>query len=132
VSLQVFAKEAKTLSGMGVSRIVTDMAGWRGSSDQGYRIWPMFGYNTKPGQIESTAKDFIKDTSVSSSERSRIRVIGASKVTVLDLYRTAEGQNWWRQHGGNTSGYFDLTPGSRSMQVLQAYAAAKGLKWEDI
>jgi hypothetical protein len=40
--------------------------------------------------------------------------------SILDLF-AAGGSQWWKANGRQFDGKFDLTPGSRSMRVLEAY-----------
>jgi GNAT superfamily N-acetyltransferase len=131
VGLEVFAKQVKTLSSMGVARIGASMAGWRRSSDQGYFVWPLFGYNTRPGQLEGEYKFALRDKTLSRQDRSTLKRLGKNS-TLLDWYAHPALRNWWREHGAATSGQFDLRPGSRSMDQLQAYLSTKGIKWEDV
>lgn len=137
VGLRMFATEAKTLSELrdahgqrAVGRIGADMAGHKRSSDQGYRIWPLMGYNTRPGALGFYYKQLVKDKSVTAATRAAVKRLGP-KLTVLDLYALGpEARGWWREHGVAEAGFFDLTPGSRSMQVLRNYVASKGIDWE--
>ncbi len=138
IGVRVFAKEVKTLAGLRdaqgqqlVSRIGALMAGHRRSSDQGYYVWPLMGYNTRPGALRYYYREMVRDKSVSSGERARVRKLGAN-LTVQDLYQSAEGRAWWRQHGIAEAGTFDLTPGSRSLQILHAYLTQKGIAWDTL
>lgn len=157
VALPIIAKQAKTLSALGVEDIGAEMAGHPRSrpengGDIGFKVWPLYGYNTKPGEIKPTLamakdKDFrgwfttrqnIHGGTITPAEKAEReaelnRIRKNQNMTLLELYRTPAGRAYWSMFGGNTTGYIDLHPGSESMRVLQAYYEAKtGKKWSDL
>lgn len=81
-----------------------------GSPMNGYSTWPRLGY----------------DADLEDSQRRRLPPSLKGARTVLDLYETKEGRDWWKQHGSMMSMQFDVTPGSRSLKTLNAYLESKG------
>jgi hypothetical protein len=41
--------------------------------------------------------------------------------TVLDVMEIEKGRKWWREHGTKIRAMFDLSIGSRSLEVLRRY-----------
>lgn len=85
----------------------------------GYYVWPRFGYDMSladdKGIHESDAKTY-------AAAREKF----PEAKTVLDVMSTPEGRKWWKQNGTDALNMrFDLSNGSRSMKVFQAYQAEK-------
>lgn len=76
----------------------------------GYKVWPKFGYNAK----------------IPSSVKRRLPQELRSAKTVQDLYKTQKGRDAWAEHGKSTYMTLDLTAGSQSMRVFNAYRKSKG------
>ncbi len=53
--------------------------------------------------------------------------IPRERLVVSDLRATKEGRDWWKANGTTFEATFDPRPGSRSMQLLDAYMKEKGL-----
>lgn len=82
----------------------------------GYYTWARFGYDYPISSLDGT-----------TAARARTKFPGAR--TVQDIMKTPEGRDWWFSYGsGMGDAKFDLTPGSRSMEVLTKYGIAKRAK----
>ena len=111
---RLFADRAKELAAAGVDRIENHAA--RGQGWNGYATWPKLGYDAPlPSHMQASLPRGLQ---------------GAK--TVLDLHQTPEGEAWWKKHGDSIDMKFDLTPGSRSWQKLNAYRESKGLPAIDL
>lgn len=81
----------------------------------GYYTWPRFGYDqslTDPQGIEPDVASIYQEA--------RNRFPDAK--TVLDIFSTSEGRQWWKENGTDMlNAKFDLTSQSRSMTILGAY-----------
>lgn len=108
---KVFSKQVATLKDAGFKRMETLAA--RGDVDgylmNGYYTWPRLGYN---GEIPSNVK-LPPDL--------------ASAKTLHDLMKTQQGRAFWKRNGGSMFMNFDLSDGSDSMRVLDAYRQERGL-----
>jgi len=107
-----FAAQVAGAVAAGVSRIKT-CAG-RGTLDgvpmNGYATWPRLGY----------------DAPLDAGQRAKLPEGLKGAKTVLDLYESKEGRDWWKENGTTTGMTFDVSPGSRSLKTLNAYLAANG------
>ncbi|HEX5271641.1 MAG TPA: phage portal protein, partial [Gemmataceae bacterium] len=113
---ELFAAQVEQLREIGVKELRCHAAGdaeLRQVDPQehnGYYTWPRLGYNAPLTQSELHA--------MPKAIRQRLP---RSKPTMLDLYETKEGRDYWRDHGGPKEMTFDLSEGSRSLAVLAAY-----------
>lgn len=107
IGAEVFGRMIQEARRLGVNKIVTFAA--RSPEENGYWAWPKFGY----------------DTEISGDLRSLLPRSLAGAERLSDLLVTPEGSEWWRQHGTGTSLTFDLTPGSRSMEMWKTYLQVK-------
>lgn len=81
----------------------------------GYYTWPRLGYD-----MSLTEEDGIGDGDEKVYRAARQAFPGAE--TVLDVMETKEGRDWWKANGTDMlEAKFDLTEGSRSMRVMEAY-----------
>ncbi|TXH13567.1 MAG: hypothetical protein E6R03_11080, partial [Hyphomicrobiaceae bacterium] len=86
----------------------------------GYYTWPRFGYDMSLRSREGTAGD---------EAYARARKAFPEAKTILDLFETEEGRQWWKENGTDLmKAKFDLSPKSRSMAVLRKYNAEKKAK----
>jgi hypothetical protein len=110
---RAFSDQVKALFAAGGREITTTAGkGGRGADKMnGYYTWARMGYDS---ELE---------------DRYRYRLPPALKGarTVQDLMATPEGRQHWKATGYMDSMRFDLTPGSRSIRVLNEYIAGKGL-----
>jgi DNA topoisomerase IB/GNAT superfamily N-acetyltransferase len=75
----------------------------------GYEVWPKFGFDCP-----------LPEETIANLPAS---LAGATRVS--DLYGSAEGRAWWSKNGETLDMKFDLTPGSYSNKVWDAYLRAK-------
>jgi hypothetical protein len=124
VGSELFAKQVEAAASAGVYEIrchaaCTDDEGNRYFN--GYYTWPRMGYDQPlegKGVHESDKETYDE----------AMRLFPAAK-TVLDIMQTQEGRDWWKTNGTDMlDARFDLTSGSRSMQIHQAYLDAKRSK----
>jgi len=118
----MFARQVENLvkhGGFNYIRTHAAREGAPGRPYAGYYVWPLMGYdqrvehfaNSQPGQAELYSK---------------IKAAYPHAESVLDIYDRG-GKEWWKEHGGDMIfARFDLTPGSRSLEVLNKYLASKG------
>ena len=104
---QVFGRMVEQAAEAGVSYIKTTAS--RSDTDIGYYVWPRFGYDAK---LHGSEKRKLP-ASLQGSER------------ISDLMKTDEGRAWWKEHGNTRAMKFDLSPGSRSRKVWEAYLEEK-------
>ncbi len=104
---QVFHEQVQALQKAGVDHIETEAA--RGPKLNGYYTWVRLGYD---GPIPENSL-----LRMPSGLRSKLN----EKSTLLDLLDLPEGRQWWKDRGESVDVKFDLTPGSRSLQVLEKY-----------
>lgn len=102
-----FGRMVETAQALNFDRIETSAA--RAEDQIGYKVWPLFGYDGEiPEHLLRRLPDGLKDAR-----------------RLSDLMATEEGRTWWEANGGTTNLTFDLKPGSPSLQVWEAYRAAK-------
>lgn len=120
----LFSKQVEAASSAGITEIrchaaCEDSDGKRAFN--GYYSWPRMGYDQPlegEGVYEADAKIYNK---------AKEEFPGAK--TVLDIMETEEGRSWWKKNGTDMlAAKFDLSEGSRSMKIHQAYIQAKKSK----
>jgi hypothetical protein len=77
----------------------------KGSDYNGYYTWPRFGY----------------DAPINPSTRARLPAVLKGAREISDVFRTAQGRQWWKDHGTGHDMTFDLRKGSGSRKVLSSY-----------
>ena len=83
----------------------------------GYYTWPRMGYDAPLAGVTGA---------------SAVKAFPGSK-TVLDVMATKEGRDWWKANGTDLfDAKFDLTPGSRSMKVHEAYMAERAARSKSV
>ena len=80
----------------------------------GYKVWPKLGYD---GEIPYEVRGILPPEFESQ--------IPKSKPKVSDILKLEGGSKWWDENGGSFEAEFDLSKGSHSRQVLEAYVNAK-------
>ncbi len=135
---RIFTQQAKSASEAGFEYIKTLAA--RGGDYMGYYIWPKVGYNATIDISRENAQyygleplyNYLKAWLRKNSKNSKIKdsVISAP---LLDIYACKAkdrfiGQELWKKMGDGTLMKFDLTPGSLSMRILEAYISLKAKK----
>ena len=84
----------------------------------GYYTWPRFGYDAE-------LEDDNFDTPVFKALSEKF----SEARTLLDVMSTPEGRAWWKQNGGDVYHMkFDLSEGSRSMMIHEAYQSERAAK----
>ena len=107
----LFAAQVEALVKAGVDRIEASCA--KSNYHNGYYTWARLGYDCKIEDLYRTqaiGEEFPDAASIS------------------DIISSPKGRTWWKQNGIEFEGKFDLKPGSKSLAVLRAYAAAKNKK----
>jgi GNAT superfamily N-acetyltransferase len=74
----------------------------------GYKVWPKYGYDAPISQVLKSAGRALPE------EFSRAK-------TILDLFATPGGPEWWAENGNSIPLTFDNRPRSRSREVLLEY-----------
>lgn len=109
----VLARQVDQLGRLGFSKI--EATAYRNDAQQwanwvGWKVWPKMGYD---GPLTDSVKAILPD---------HMR----HYTMVSDLMETPEGREWWDENGDSTKVEFNLSQGSRSLQVLNEYLAKKG------
>lgn len=108
---KVFSRQVSALKDAGFKRMETLAA--RSDIEEtpmnGYYTWPRLGYNA---EIPSNVK-LPPDL--------------ASAKTLHDLMKTPRGRAFWKRNGDGMYMNFDLSDGSDSMRVLEAYRQERGI-----
>lgn len=122
LGVEIFSRQVENASVDGFAYISTHAAGKHGSNMNGYYTWPRFGY----------------DESIQSLSRKNWRLARKVKEkypeakSIRDVMKTKEGRDWWKENGADLrNARFDLTEGSVSRQVLNAYIEERAAKKAD-
>jgi hypothetical protein len=87
----------------------------------GYYTWPRMGYDQT---IEAVEED---DEVLAVSIRKNF----PDAKSILDIMITKQGRDWWKENGDDLHQMkFDLSPGSRSLKILEAYQNERSAKRE--
>ncbi len=118
IGSKIFTDQVAWASRMGISRIEAHAARKGGSGEDefnGYYTWPRLGYDQ---DLKSLGDDKFKKTVKQEFPEAK---------SVLDVMKTKDGRDWWKKNGVDMhEAKFDLTPGSRSMRILEAYKKERG------
>jgi len=111
IGARLFGRQVRALRAAGFDLIDAFAAGrWKDPSFNGYYTWPRFGYNAAiPADMTLPAN-----------------LKGAT--TLHDLMMTSDGREFWKRNGSWIDVEFDLTPGSRSLQIHEAYLIERGAR----
>jgi hypothetical protein len=124
-----FSDQVRTLAAIGADSIET-CAG-KGGGMNGYYTWARFGYDTELKEgwrraVPRMAERLLLTQGVEPLEAGkRANALGEAK-TVQDLMASEDGRVLWKAKGYMESMSFDLSPGSRSLAVLNDYLQSKG------
>lgn len=126
----------------GISEIRTTAAGGPGESMNGYYTWPRYGYDANIESIRNVmpSRDKIEKMQFQNTDigkKAKAKMLAKHDTldalqtkfkakSILDVMATQEGRDFWKANGFGFEGTFDLSEGSRSNKVLDAYLAAKG------
>jgi hypothetical protein len=92
------------------------LANPRNKDMNGYYTWPRLGYDQSIRKPNGQPYYHLQEAAERFPEAK----------SVQDILSTPEGREWWKANGQElTDTRFDLTPGSRSMQILDAYLEEK-------
>jgi hypothetical protein len=110
VGSHVFANQVEQCRAAGLKSIKCWAAGKPGGDMNGYYTWPRMGFDQ---EIDPNTDYDWKGDPVEKFPNAK---------SVQDIMKTREGREWWKANGGNLhNAKFDLSDGSRSMQVFNAY-----------
>lgn len=104
---QILSNQVEQASNAGFKKIVAAAAGRPGSVWNGYYTWPRLGY----------------DAAIPNDVKLPPEYAGAKNIS--DLLEKEGGAKWWKENGKEFDATFDLSPGSKSRKVLDAYNKAK-------
>lgn len=108
---QIFGQMVAQARAAGFSRIETHAAGQNGAFFNGYYTWAAFGYDYDLDEIYGIEK--VKNAYPDAE-------------TVQDVIESPGGRDFWYVYGKSMSdAKFDLSEGSRSMRIFQAYLNEK-------
>lgn len=109
---KAFTEQVRSCAQLGVSKITTTAGkgGSQGDKMNGFYTWARLGY----------------DADLDDSVKKRLPKELKGAKTVQDLMATPEGREHWKKHGNMTSMTFDLSPGSKSISILNNYLREKG------
>jgi hypothetical protein len=82
----------------------------------GYKIWPKMGYD---GEIPSKSKKALKE------DTNFLKKFSKPPSKVSEILAVEGGIEWWDINGYSFHAEFDLTPGSKSLEVYQKYISKK-------
>jgi phage gp29-like protein/GNAT superfamily N-acetyltransferase len=109
IGTALLAAQVRKAAELGFSHIETRAT--RNDGWNGYYTWARLGFDAPIIHVDDKP---IRDL---------LRARGVERIS--DLIKTPDGREWWMKNGGSYKGEFDLTPGSLSRRVLDAYAAQK-------
>ena len=105
----IVTRQVEAARTMGIGKIDLFAGGFLGWENMnGYYTWPRVGFDA-PIPSEKASNIPIKIKQKMKSE------------TMLELYRTQAGRDWWLANGGGVSLSFDTDPNSKSSQTLDSY-----------
>lgn len=110
------AREVAAAERLGIKRIVIDTAagGPNSTAYNGYYTWPLLGFDVPVKRLH---------TQLAFAE---LRERWPDAEYLSDIMKTPEGRKFWKEKGAGIFGMeFDVTPGSRSRRVLDAYLERK-------
>lgn len=117
-STDVLTKAIPNMIEAGVSSITLSAAGGssRGEAADasdgdytGYGVWPRNGFDAP---IDTLNRDTMEKV---------LKKFPEAKM-ITDIFATADGRDWWWKNGSSFRGTFDLSKGSRSIDILGRYA----------
>jgi hypothetical protein len=108
VGLDVFYSQVQEAKKQGINRIIVQAG--KGNGMNGYYTWARFGYE---GTVN---KDLIK-----SSDPNYPNTRYAKYKKVSEFMRDQDSRDYWKKHGHEYDGKFDLSENSQSLKVLEDY-----------
>ena len=122
---RIFANQVAKARQMGNVSSIKCLA-WRSDYDDpdfggygvGYKVWPKMGYD---GEIPASV---IRD--LPSEIQDKFKAAGLAGTPMVSwFYKVKGGEEWWSENGRSFDATFDLTPGSKSLEVHDKYVAKK-------
>jgi hypothetical protein len=111
LGLEVFARQVEQASRLGIASI--DCWAFKGQGWNGYYTWFRYGYDVRIDDLKSHLIERIRSAPLAVVRKAD---------SVLDIFRTEAGREWWKANGDSVDpAIFDLKPGSRSRRTLLAY-----------
>jgi len=80
----------------------------------GYYTWARLGYSIDDPGDQRDFEQLIAD-------------YGRSEQSMIELMKTNEGREFWKDQGFWSQGIFDLTPNSQNIEALNNYLAEAGI-----
>jgi GNAT superfamily N-acetyltransferase len=116
IATRVIGRQIEQASKLGVSTIHIHAAGSKNDPKwNGYSTWPKFGYD---GDINDDVKIAVRSGRIPKPP-------GDDPKRVSDLMKSEAGRKWWDNYGSAQDMEFDLTEGSYSRRVWDAYRSRK-------
>jgi hypothetical protein len=112
LGMKALILEVRSAADAGFEKLETYAVGQDGSSSNGYYTWARLG--------------FLPDPRVEPPKGFSMSAMKSVKLNMMKLMSTKSGRDWWKENGGSFHGVFDLTNGSVSRRVLDAYAKETG------
>jgi GNAT superfamily N-acetyltransferase len=113
LAAKIMARQLLNLKEAGFTRIKLNAAGsarpYGGSSYKGFGVWPRYGFDV--------GLDYFRNRPFYDKMKSRF----PDAETLTDLFRTRQGREFWWENGSSWYGHFDLSEGSKSMDMLSRY-----------
>lgn len=125
LGVDVFTRQVEQARAMGVSRIECHAAKFnpqnKDKPHNGYYTWPRFGYDSSIDDLEEENQHVAF----------KIRKLFPDADSILDVMSTKAGRDWWTANGVDLHHCsFDLSPGSRSLKILDAYQSERASRPE--
>lgn len=119
VGSEIVNKCVEEASKQGFDYIQLHAAGQGGAGGfNGYYTWPRLGWDCDLDRLAETYDQLDGNTDFVDELRSQF----PDADSVLDILKTKDGLKWWKAHGRDIyDARFDLSEGSRSRDVLDAY-----------
>jgi hypothetical protein len=116
---RMLATQVRAAERLGVARIANISAGpWL----NGYYTWPRLGFTTS--KLKNAQIDALKSASILPKDFAGPLSLGDLLYPSANKGQTWSGDaalQWWKANGDTLSTWFDVTPGSKSRQVLEDY-----------
>lgn len=106
----VLGRQIEQAPALGITAIRAEAARDDVTGMVGYKVWPRMGF----------------DAPIPPAVAAQLPAGLTTAASLSDLMRTPAGRSFWDAHGVAVNVTFDLTPGSTSRRVWDAYRAAKG------
>jgi hypothetical protein len=110
---KMFAEQVRNAAAAGWRKMETDAT--RSPTMNGHYTWARLGYmgavRVRPDAVPAHLRDKISPTGI---------------LDIREILKTPEGRTWWKENGWDWKGHFDLSEGSQSRRLLDAYLEERG------